>query len=98
MHLFSTPCKQIFWHFQVVEKGWIGNKWINLASFWVRKHGICILLKKSWLLRDETQVRTEPRFGMRSWHKLELKNESNTTEKQNTQMQIDVNWRNWDKD
>ena len=29
IHLFSTPWREIFWCFQVVEKRCIGNKWFN---------------------------------------------------------------------
>ena len=29
MRLFSTPMRTVFWCFQWVEKGRIGNKWVN---------------------------------------------------------------------
>ena len=29
MRLFSTPMRTVFWCFQRVEKGRIGNKWVN---------------------------------------------------------------------
>ena len=28
----------VFWCFQGVEKGWIGNKWVDENSFTIRKH------------------------------------------------------------
>ena len=37
MHPFSTPLKtsekrQVFWRFQGIEKGYIGNEWVNTDS------------------------------------------------------------------
>ena len=35
MHAFSTPENlEVFWCFQVVEKVYIGNKWVKQISVW----------------------------------------------------------------
>ena len=50
MHPFSTPLKtenrKIFWCFQGVEKGYIGNKWVKYEDTTLQTMSIKVLI--SW--------------------------------------------------
>ena len=54
MRLFSTPMRTVFWCFQGVEKGRIGNKWVNKGQ--VNVFVKCLKLVRMYTIFLEKQT------------------------------------------
>ena len=51
----TSENREVFWFFQVVEKGCIGNKWVQVIVLFPRKFlrkSFWLTINKSWLIND----------------------------------------------